>query len=103
MGRRQGRGYCWAGLMYCLTNEVIKIIIIENEILRQIQKTKSRTGSETRPKKEDGEREQVDKERRCRTQKREEGTYLLWRPPNTANYRLCRQVPSGLRSTQLLE
>ena len=28
MGRRQGGGYCWAGL-YCLTNEVIKIIIIE--------------------------------------------------------------------------
>ncbi len=48
-GRRQEEGYCWAGL-YCLTNEVIKIII-KNEILIQIKQTKCRTGSETSQKK----------------------------------------------------
>ena len=69
MGRRQGGGYCLAGL-YCLTNEVIKIII-KNEILIQIKQTRCRTGSETaRKSNEDGERDQMNKERRCGTKRR---------------------------------
>ena len=76
-------------------------IIIKNEVL--IQKRDVEPDQKTARKNEDGERDQMDKERRCRTKKGKRGPIYFGVRPTLQTTDCSRQVPSGLRSTQLHE